>query len=494
MAPGDGERSLEQELRELRTIHELTRTLTSTLELREILRLVLDRLKSLTQAEALSLLLYDAQRDELVFAATETLLENAVVGVRVPPSRSLAGWVVRSGKSVIANEVRSDPRFYDEVDRLTRFETRNLLSVPLKNGGHVVGVLESVNRYGGLPFDEEDRSRLEAIAAEVGARFDPEALCREPDAMRSLLARVAAAVPSEAASLLVLDPGGRELVFRASRSVQPGVIEGLRLPCSQGIAGWVARHAQAVRLDDVAKDPRYFAGLEQQTNLVPRTMICVPMISKGVLRGVIQVINKVDGSSFTESELHFAQALADHAAIAIENASLYRQAYEASITDDLTGLGNTRNFNRRLPELIGAGGPVSLVVLDLDNFKAVVDGYGHLVGSRTIAQIGRIIARLLRPGDVAARFGGDEFVIALPATDSAAAVSLAETIRRAIADCDRLEGEAIDLSGVTASLGVATFPEHASDAEGLFRAADAAMYAIKRSSKNAVGPALPAKE
>lgn len=493
MPPGEGERSLEQELRELRTIHELTRTLTSTLELREILRIVLDRLKSLTQAEGLSLLLYDAPRDELVFAATETLLENAVVGVRVPPSRSLAGWVVRSGETVIANEVRSDPRFYDEVDRLTRFETRNLLSVPLKREGRVVGVLESVNRYGGVPFGAQDRSLLEAIAADL-ASADPEALCRDPQAMRALLARVATAVPSEAASLLLLDPDGRELVFRASRSVQPGVIEGLRLPCGQGIAGWVARNGQALRLDDVAKDPRYFAGLEQQTNLVPRTMICVPMLSKGILRGVIQVINKVDGSSFTDGELHLAQALADHAAIAIENASLYRQAYEASITDDLTGLGNTRHFNRRLPELIARGGPVSLVVLDLDNFKAVVDGYGHLVGSRTIAQIGRIIGRLLRPGDVAARFGGDEFVIALPETDSAAAVALAETIRRAIADCDRLEGEPVDLSAVTASLGVATYPDHASDAEGLFRAADAAMYAIKRSAKNAVGPALPAKE
>jgi diguanylate cyclase (GGDEF)-like protein len=492
MTSGQVERSLEQELHELRSVNELIRTLTSTLELHEVLRIVLDRLKTLTHSEALSLLLYDAERDELVFAATETLRENAVVGLRVPSSESLAGWVVRTGESAIVDDAGNDPRFYGEIDRLTRFRTRSLLSVPLRRQGQIIGVLEAVNRLGGSPFGQQDRDHLERLAGDTGASADPEELSRDPLAMRALLLRAVAAVPCEAASLLLLDPGGRELVFRASRAVQPGVIEGLRLPCDRGIAGWVARHRQAVRLDDVTHDPRYFSGLEQQTHLVPRTMMCVPMLTKETLRGVIQVINKADGSLFTDAELSLAQTVADHAAIAIENASLYRQAYEASITDDLTGLGNTRHFNRRLPQLLARGGPVSLVMLDLDNFKAVVDGYGHLAGSRTIAQIGRVISRLLRPGDVAARFGGDEFVIALPDTDAPAAVSMAEAVRVAIEACDRLEGEPVDLSGVTASCGVATFPAHAADAQSLFRAADDAMYAVKRLGKNRV--MLAAKE
>jgi diguanylate cyclase (GGDEF)-like protein len=116
----------------------------------------------------------------------------------------------------------------------------------------------------------------------------------------------------------------------------------------------------------------------------------------------------------------------------------------------------------------------------------VVDSYGHLVGSRTIAQIGRMIGRLIRPGDVAARFGGDEFVIAMPDTDAVSAVRLADGIRQAIEACHWLEGEDVDLSGVTASFGVATFPDNAQDAESLFRAADAAMYSVKRSTKNRV--------
>jgi GAF domain-containing protein len=84
-------------------------------------------------------------------------------------------------------------------------------------------------------------------------------------------------------------------------------------------------------------------------------MICVPLVSKDTLRGLIQILNKVDGSSFTEGELALAQTLADHVAIAIENASLYRQTYLTSITDDLTGLGNTRRFHQSLADVIARG-------------------------------------------------------------------------------------------------------------------------------------------
>jgi diguanylate cyclase (GGDEF)-like protein len=128
-------------------------------------------------------------------------------------------------------------------------------------------------------------------------------------------------------------------------------------------------------------------------------------------------------------------------------------------------------------------------MLDLDKLKAVVDGYGHLVGSRTIATVGRLISEQMRPGDVAARFGGDEFVIVLPTTDTAAARDVAERIRVAVSTCAAPDGMAVDISEVTASLGIATAPRHAKDADGLFRAADAAMYAVKRSARNGVAVA-----
>jgi diguanylate cyclase (GGDEF)-like protein len=307
--------------------------------------------------------------------------------------------------------------------------------------------------------------------------------------MRRFLAAIAAAVPTEAASLLLYDPEGHELVFNASRTLQPGVIDGMRLSCDEGIAGWVARHRQSVRIDDVRSDPRHSPSIGHRIEFEPRSMICAPILSKGKLWGVIQVINRIGGQAFDDEELRMTEILADAAAIAIENASLYRQAYLASITDDLTGLGNTRYFNRMLTELLDRSQPLSLLVLDLDNFKGLVDACGHLAGSRTIGHFGRQIASLLRPGDVAARFGGDEFVILLPKTETAAARQIAERIQEAIAATAVIDELDVDATAVTASIGVATAPDHASDPEELFHAADGAMYAVKRSGKNGVAVA-----
>ena len=454
---------LERQLSELAAVHQSLRVLTSTLELPEILRAVLGGIKAFTSAEGLSLLLYDPERDELVFAATETLQESALLG---PPATG-GRWAARTGESVLLEEGR-------------------VLAVPLRRGERVIGAFELRTHYDGRPFTEADRERLERAAAELGAEVSPEALSHDTAALHRLFARVAGVVPSQAASLLLHDPQGRELAFTAARALQPGVIDGVRLPCDQGIAGWVARHRQPLRLDDASRDPRHHAGLAERTGLVPRSMLCVPVVKKNTLLGVIQVINKLDGSAFDDEELRLVQTLADHAAIAIENASLYRQAQQAVLTDDLTGLGNTRHLHRVLPALLGRGGPVSLLVLDLNGLEAVVDRYGHLVGSRAIARVGHVIGARLRPGDVAARFGGDAFVVILPATHTEAARAIAEGLREAIAACpipDDAEAR------ITASVGLATFPDHAGSPEALFRVADAAMLTVKRSTKNGVAAA-----
>ena len=471
-------------LRDFAAISDSIRAITSSLELPEVMRLVLAQIRTATQAEAVSLMLYDASHEELVFAADDRLRESTFAGVRGEAVGGLAAHVAHRGESVRLNDA-SEAKHLGVAPAAMSYVARNLLAVPIRRDGRVIGAVELADRYGG-DFTPQDEEQLAVLATKLGTHSGLATLARDAYSLRAFFAEVAAAIPSEDATLVLLGSDSRNRLFGASRRLEAGVVDGLRLRIDQGVAGWVARHRTAVRLDDVQSDPRHYTEIGRLTGYLLRNMICVPMLMRGRLLGVIQCLNKLGADGFDEAELQLVQTLAGHAAIAIENASLYRDARLASITDDLTGLANSRHFHAMLPQLLTPTRPLSLLVLDLDAFKEVVDAHGHLVGSRTIAQVGRLIAAQLRAGDIAARFGGDEFVVILPDTKSGEALARAEQIRASIERMDRLEGTTIDISSVTASVGVASFPDHANNAESLFQQADRAMYAAKANGKNGV--------
>jgi diguanylate cyclase (GGDEF)-like protein len=193
--------------------------------------------------------------------------------------------------------------------------------------------------------------------------------------------------------------------------------------------------------------------------------------------------------SFDADQVETAASLAAQVVVALENARLHRIVERQALVDSLTGLANRRSLEETLRvELARAarhGESVTIVLADLDDFKRVNDTYGHQAGDEVLKAFAATLRATVRESDVAGRWGGEEFALVLTSTDSVGAARLAERAR------ERIEQRQVampngDLVTVTASFGVASFPEAAFELGEVLAAADSALYAAKRDGKNRV--------
>jgi diguanylate cyclase (GGDEF)-like protein len=193
--------------------------------------------------------------------------------------------------------------------------------------------------------------------------------------------------------------------------------------------------------------------------------------------------------SFDVAQIEVARALATQAVVALDNAQLHRLVQYQALVDSLTGLANRRSLEDTLRFEIARstrfGGDVCLVVADLDDFKRVNDRYGHPFGDVVLQEFANVLRATAREADAAARWGGEEFALVLPGTDSEGGALLAERARQIFEAQAIRAPDGVDLQ-VTASFGVASFPDEI-DLDALIEAADAALYAAKRAGKNLVG-------
>jgi diguanylate cyclase (GGDEF)-like protein len=309
--------------------------------------------------------------------------------------------------------------------------------------------------------------------------------------LTSIMRKAKKLIKAEIWSILLVDETTGELVFEkiTGRKKDTNKIGKFRLKMGEGIAGWVAQEGIPVVVPDVSIDKRFFPKVDLETDFRTRSLMCVPIKSKGKTLGVLEIVNKITDEPFTRDDLELLMRLVDHAAIAIERASLYQKMAELSITDDLTKLFNTRYLDRTLELEISRSNrhnsSLSLIFMDIDHFKTINDTYGHLTGSKLLVEMGQILISGLRTIDIVARYGGDEFVIVLPQTPPASAVQIAERIRKSIERNVFLKKEGYSLR-VTASFGVASHPESAQSKEDLLRLADEAMYRVKYQTRNGV--------
>jgi diguanylate cyclase (GGDEF)-like protein len=251
----------------------------------------------------------------------------------------------------------------------------------------------------------------------------------------------------------------------------------------QGITGWAAEERQAVHTDQAHLDPRSLPvpGTPDE----PEALISIPLISKGSVRGVLNVYRVGDTASFSDEEFDLARSFADAAALALDNAESRAALERMAHTDSLTDLHNHRFFQERLrAELTRASrvhDSVALVMLDIDDFKKVNDVYGHAIGDYILVCLSDMLKEMVRGSDVVCRIGGEEIALIMPSCDAGDAMGFARRLT------DRLAQTDFDPVGsVTVSIGIAQGPAHAMNPRELLACAEAAMMTVKARGKDGV--------
>jgi diguanylate cyclase (GGDEF)-like protein len=300
--------------------------------------------------------------------------------------------------------------------------------------------------------------------------------------LTAILARIKALIPARNWSLLLIDTQTQELYFAVVVGVAPEKVKDIRLKPGEGIAGTVAHTGIPIFIPDVDQDSRFSARVDTTTGFDTRSIIALPLLVRGEVIGVFEVVNVEDEKFFREKYLPHLTILADYVAIAVDNVRNLQKLEARTFIDEVTGFYNTRylihELDRLIPQHLNRGKPFSLVFLDLDNFKTIVDTHGHLRGSKVLAQVARTIHGVLGPDDSLVHYGGDEFIILMPQRSQPDALEITRHLRQTLNGTIFLQDEGLEVK-VTASYGIATVPEDAQDREKLLLIADRAMFSSK---------------
>lgn len=296
-------------------------------------------------------------------------------------------------------------------------------------------------------------------------------------------------VGAELGALAIYREDEQRLAIVATHGYPAVLVEDLRIAPGAGVMGAVFASREPLLVTDVAS---MRAGEQRRLRYRTASYLAVPLFAGRDGLGVVAFTDREDGLPFTRGDLTIARALAAPAALALACERIGARAMElahAAAVDPLTGLFNRRYFETRIEEEIQRARRyqlnLALLVIDVDNFKALNDRLGHLVGDRVLKTMADVLRRAVRAFDVCTRFGGEEFAILMPGSDATSAMHGAERIRQRVAQ--HAYDEALLPAGLwpTVSVGVAVLSSGES-AHDLVGRADRALYRAKREGKNCV--------
>jgi diguanylate cyclase (GGDEF)-like protein len=393
----------------------------------------------------------------------------------------------------------------------------SLTAVPMAVEGTPFGALVVIDSRGLLPM-ERGMTVLETVAGELALAVDRQhhvdegerqrrqletlhgiarratASLKAEEVLKFAVEETAALVDADVVYIATLKGRRRRLRVVAQHGLAGDGFLGLEIEEGQGIGGRVVIDRGIVQTEDYCADPRLehpYGDIIRAEGL--RTIIGLPLVNRNRVVGVFYAARR-QALLFRAPEIVILEMLSSQIAVALENARLFEDVRQKSIHDPLTGIFNRRLFERRLGEeerrAARYGRPLSLLMIDVDDFKRYNDTYGHTKGDELLRELVAATAGAIRNTDVLARYGGEEFVVLLPETDLPEAAQAGERIRAAVRD--RFGLKKGDSSTITVSVGVAALSAEYSGAAGMVERADAAMYRAKRQGKDRVSVDGPA--
>ncbi len=338
-------------------IGEIPRKINSRLELSELLNVIMDTAKDLLRAEGASLLLHDKNSDELIFNVVIGEKGRIIEGERIPRGRGIAGTVAQSGEAVIVDNVQEDPRFYREIDRMSSFETRNILCLPMSVAGDLIGVLEVVNTMDREGFNHEDLEVAEYLADQAAIAIDNRRLQDElnnrihelttlyhvsqalsltrrdsMDIFTGVLEAVRNLMRVERASLFFVNEGGKDLTCVACEGL-PDDLQGASVPVEKSIVGHVLTTADPLMVVDITRDIPP-ALMVNSGKYLTGSFIAVPIIVNNRPIGVLNVSDKKSGNSFDSFDLRVLSTIATQVGDAYMNQKNYQESRSRERLDE----------------------------------------------------------------------------------------------------------------------------------------------------------------